>query len=193
MYSKYILCMCDWCRIGMTDAACVCIDASNQAAQEAWTAALNNSDLFKTGEGPSKRVAVQGIPTIEGVRQKAFLREVGHESDLGNQQLLDSALGRLDFVAQGVDIGHDFGGMGVAFRAGAAAGSSSVMGSLMDAPTTPSVTPAQISAMALQNPRAASPATPKPIGDMISQDDMAPIGSMSPRAKRIGVLCSIFP
>ena len=79
-------------------------DISNQDAQSAWGMAVDNPDLLKTGEGSNKRVAVHGIPTIEGVRSKAFQREVGHESGLGSQGLVDMALAMLDFAAQGVDV-----------------------------------------------------------------------------------------
>ena len=41
-------------------------DISNQEAQTAWDMALENPDIFKSGEGKNKRVAVHGIPKIEG-------------------------------------------------------------------------------------------------------------------------------
>ena len=92
-------------------------DISNQEAQTAWDMALENPDIFKSGEGKNKRVAVHGIPTIEGLRAKTFQREVAHESALGEHGLMESALGRLDFASQGVDMAHDFGGlMGDVFR-----------------------------------------------------------------------------
>ena len=74
-------------------------DISNQDAQSAWDMAVDNPDLYKIGEGSNKRVAVHGIPTIEGVRSKAFQREVGHSSELGNQGLMVTALARLEFAA----------------------------------------------------------------------------------------------
>jgi len=162
---------------------------SNKDALVAWNAAKNNPDLYKTGEGPNKRVAVHGIPTIEGVKSKAFTRIVGHECDLGNQSLVDSARARLDFVAQGVDVGHDFGAMGDALRPGCALGITSVMGPLVDAPSTSAVTPAQISAMSLSE--RASPATPTTSGGQ--SESAAAAMATSPRAARIGTLCVIFP
>lgn len=136
----------------------------------------------------NKRVAVNGIPQIEGVRAQSFQREVGHESELGSQGLLDSAMARLDFVAQGVDVGRDFGVMGAAFRPGAAVGTSSVMG-CHGGSALLSVTPAQISAMPLRPSKAisgqASSGSGKPTATKDSMD-------MSPRSARIGVLCCIF-
>ena len=167
-------------------------DINNQDALDAWNAAQNNPDLMKVGEGPNKRVAVHGIPTIEGVRSKAFQREVGHESDLGSAGLMDSALARLDFVTQGVDIGRDFGGMmGEAFRPGSALGSSSVMGchggSISAIPT---VTPDQLSAMPLR-PSGPSPSTPTVTSAPGRSPDSSPPMAMSPGAARIGELCWI--
>ena len=72
-------------------------DISNQDAQIAWDMALENPDLYKIGEGSNKRVAVHGIPTVEGVRSKGFQREVG--SELGTQGLMVTALARLEFAA----------------------------------------------------------------------------------------------
>ena len=172
------------------DACHMLHDISNQDALEAWHTAVNNPDLLKVGEGPGKCVAVHGSPTIEGVRSKAFQRELGHESDLGNAGLMASALARLDFVAQGVDIGRGLGGMmGEAFRPGSALGSS-VMGCHGGGHGVPTVTPGQLSAMPLRA-SAPSPATPTPT--LTSGHSPAPPPmAMSPGAARIGVLCWIF-
>ena len=123
---------------------------------------VDNPDLFKTSEGSNKSVAVHGIPAIEGVRSKAYKREVGHASDLGNQGFMDTAFASLDFAAQGVDMGRDFSGvMGEAFRPGSALGSSSVMGG-DGGHVGVMVTPDQISAMPLRT-SAPSPSTPAPV------------------------------
>ena len=181
----WLFCFCDACHM-----LHVRIDISNKDALVAWNAAKTNPDLYQTGEGPNKRVAVHGIPTIEGVRSKAFSRMVGQECELGTHSLVDAARARLDFVAQGVDLGHDFGGMGDAFRVGAAVGNTSVMGPLADAPVTPAVTTAQISSMSLtERASAASPATPTTSGGQSASAAMA----TSPRTARIGTLCVIFP
>ena len=160
-------------------------DISNQDAQSSWDTAMDNPDFHKVGEGSNKRVAVHGVPTIEGVRSKAFQREVGHSSDLGSQGLMDTALARLDFAAQCVDMGRDFGGvMGEAFRPGSALGSSSVMGG-DGGQTGVMLTADQISAMPLRM-SAPSPSTPAP-----PPADLKPM-NMSPRAARIGGLCLMF-
>ena len=161
-------------------------DTSNQDAQSAWDMAVDNPDLYKIGEGSNKRVAVHGIPTIEGVRSKGFQREVAHASELGNQGLMDTALARLDFAAQGVYVGRDFGGvMGEAFRPGSALGSSSVMGGDGGHVGVMMVTPDQISDMPLRM-SAPSLSTPAP-----PPADLKPM-NMSPRAARIGGLCLMF-
>ena len=173
------------CFLHLYDTCHILHDISNQDAEMAWNMALENPDLYKIGEGPNKRVAVHGIPTIEGVRSKGFQREVAHASDLGNQGLMDTALARLDFAAQGVDMSRDFGLMGDAFRPGSALGSSSAMGG-DGGHGGVSVTPDQISAMTLRT-SAPSPSTPAPS----LRDNLQPM-DMSPRAARIGVLCLIF-
>ena len=162
-------------------------DISNQEAQTAWDMALENPDIFKSGEGKNKRVAVHGIPTIEGLRAKTFQREVAHESALGEHGLMESALGRLDFASQGVDMTHDFGGlMGDVFRPGAAIGNSSVM-AVMAAnghDATAKVTPEQVAVMPLRY--GAAPSTPAPA---LHDRTEAPV--MSPRSARIGVMLDI--
>ena len=161
-------------------------DISNQDAEMAWNMALENPDLYKIGEGPNKRVAVHGIPTIEGVRSKGFQREVAHASELGNPGLMETALARLDFATQGVDMSRDFGVMGDAFRPGSAIGQSSVMAH--DAGNmgggAPMVTPDQISAMPLRLAASSvsTPAAPPPA-------DRSNLLNMSPRAARIDGLC----
>lgn len=161
-------------------------DISNQDAEMAWNMALENPDLYKIGEGPNKRVAVHGIPTIEGVRSKGFQREVAHASELGNPGLMETALARLDFATQGVDMSRDFGVMGDAFRPGSAIGQSSLMAH--DAGHVgggaPMVTPDQISAMPLRLAASSvsTPAAPPPA-------DRSNLLNMSPRAARIDGLC----
>ena len=164
-------------------------DINNQEANEAWQAATNNPDLWKSGDGPNKRVAVHGIPRIEGVRSKAFQRELGHESDLGSSALMETALGRLDFGTQGVDISRDFGGvMGEAFRPGAAVGSGSAMVADVNPPGMPTVTPEQVSAMSLRA-SGPSPSTPAmtPARALGDGPDCPPT-AMSPGSSRIAVL-----
>jgi len=161
-------------------------DISNQAAQTAWDMALENPDIFKSGGGKNKRCAVHGIPSIEGLRAKTFQREVGHESALGEHGLLESALGRLDFASQGVDMSRDFGGMmGDAFRPGAAIGNSSVMTATQGGDATAPVTEQQVASMPLRYAAApTTPATP-------ALHDRTEASVMSPRSSRIGVMLDI--
>ena len=176
------------CFLHLYDTCHILHDISNQDAEMAWNMALENPDLYKIGEGPNKRVAVHGIPTIEGVRSKGFQREVAHASELGNQGLMDTALARLDFAAQGVDMSRDFSGvMGEAFRPGSAIGQSSVMGhDAGNVGGAPMVTPDQISAMPLRL-MAPSPSTPAP-----PPADRWNRLNMSPRTARIDGLCLMF-
>ena len=100
---------------------------------------------------------------------------------------MDTALARLGFAAQGVDMGRDFGGvMGEAFRPGSALGNSSVMGRDGGNVGAMKVTPDQISAMPLRR-SAPSPSTPAPP----AADGAKPM-SMIPRAARIGGVCLMF-
>ena len=175
--------ICHYCGIGLIHVTCY---ISNQEAQSAWDMALENPEIFKCGEGKNRRIAVHGIPTIEGLRAKTFQREVGHESALGEHGLMESALGRLDFASQGVDMSRDFGGMmGDAFRPGAAIGNSSVMTATQGGDATAPVTEQQVASMPLRHAAApTTPATP-------ALHDRTEASVMSPRSSRIGVMLDI--
>ena len=148
--------------------------------------ALENPEICKTDEGKQRRVSVHGIPTISGERGKTFSREVNHKSDLCGPDLLEAAIGRLDFQAQGIDMTRDFGVMmGEAFGPGAAIGSSSVMAMQGHGHEERTVTPEQIAVMLLRS-SAAKPSTPAmvPIHDSVQP-------GMSPRSTRIGVMLDV--
>ena len=190
MYSYTTFNMCSTCIQLMSllwhwsDTCHMLHDISNQEAKAAWDIALENTDIFKIGEGKNKRIAIHGIPSIEGLRAKTFQREVGHESALGEHGLLESALGRLDFASQGVDMSRDFGGMmGDAFRPGAAMGSSSVMATHVG-DATANVTQEQVAIMPLRLAAAPTPSTP-------ALHDRTEATVMSPRSSRIGVMLDI--
>ena len=173
--------ICHYCGIGLIHVTCY---ISNQEAQSAWDMALENPEIFKSGEGKNRRIAVHGIPTIEGLRAKTFQREVGHECALGEHGLMESALGRLDFASQGVDMSRDFGGMmGDAFRPGAAIGNSSVMAA-HGHDATANVTQEQVAIMPLRYAAAPTPSTP-------ALHDRTEATVMSPRSSRIGVMLDI--